>query len=134
MNSRERLEAIFAGEMVDRIPFALKGWRVPQCQAERELRNRGMAILDARSVYAVRSPNVRTETRTFPRDGVSHQSTRISTPAGELSTLSRGAFGARTESTTWRLEFMFKQPEDYAVIAAIIGVWLIISIIRSGRL
>jgi hypothetical protein len=113
MNSRERLEKIFAGEMVDRIPFALKGWRIPQCQAERELRNRGMGILDSRPVYAVSSPNVSSETHIFSRDGATHTRTVIRTPGGELSTLTRGA-----ATTSWRMEFMFKGPEDYAAIAA----------------
>lgn len=118
MNSRERLQRIFEGECVDRIPFALKGWRIPQCQAERELRNRGMAILDAHSVYSVHSPNVHTETRSFIRDGVRCTESRIRTPKGELTTLRRDGGGAKTESTSWRLEFMFKRPEDYAVIAS----------------
>jgi hypothetical protein len=118
MNSRERLEAIFDGELVDRIPFALKGWRIPQCQAERELRNRGMAILDARPVYEVRSPNVRTEKCSYVKDGATYLRTRITTPEGELSTLGRHAGSAKTEVTFFRLEFMFRRPEDYAAITA----------------
>jgi len=118
MNSRQRLEAIFAGEMVDRIPFSLKGWRIPQCQAELELRSRGMAVLDSHPVYAVHSPNVQTDTWTYAEGGAAYTRTRIRTPAGELSTLSRSGGGSRTESTSWRVELLFKRPEDYKAIEA----------------
>ena len=37
-----RLEAIFKGDLVDQVPFVLKGWRIPQCEAERQLRNDGL--------------------------------------------------------------------------------------------
>ena len=89
MNAAQRLEAVFFGDLVDTVPFALKGWRIPQCEAERRLRNQGMCIFDARSVYQTHSPNVQTETLYFSREGVGYQRTRIKTPKGELNTLSR---------------------------------------------
>lgn len=115
MNCSERLEAIFAGEMVDRVPFALKGWRIPQCEMERKLRNEGMCILDARSVYTSTSPNVETETRSFTEGGIGYQRTIIKTSRGELSALTRASGG-----TTWRLEHLFKGPEDYAAVQAMV--------------
>ena len=115
MNSAERLEAIFAGEMVDKVPFALKGWRIPQCEMERRLRNEGMCILDARSVYTSQSPNVETETRSFSEGGIGYQQTVVKTPKGELSALTRAAGG-----TTWRLEYLFKKPEDYAAVEVMV--------------
>jgi len=65
MTPRERLARIFEGEMVDVVPFALKGWRIPQCEAERQLRNEGMGIIDSRSVYSARSPNVEQTTISY---------------------------------------------------------------------
>jgi len=120
MNCAERLEAIFDGELVDKVPFALKGWRIPQCEMERKLRNEGMCILDARSVYSSRSPNVETRTLHFSEDGVGYQRTVIKTPRGELSTLSRQVGAAQTERTSWQLEWMFKGPEDYEAIEFVI--------------
>ena len=52
MNCEQRIEAVFRGEMIDCVPFALKGWRVPFCRMERQLRNDGMVIFDACPVYA----------------------------------------------------------------------------------
>ena len=45
MNCAQRIEKVFRGELLDRVPFALKGWRIPQCRAERELRNDGLGIV-----------------------------------------------------------------------------------------
>ncbi|MEW6749419.1 MAG: hypothetical protein AB1505_00390 [Candidatus Latescibacterota bacterium] len=115
MDGRERLRAIFEGERVERVPFALKGWRIPQCAAELRLRQEGMCILDARSVYAVVSPNVETRADSFTEGGVGYVRTAIRTPAGELSALTRQAGG-----TTWRLEFPFKGPEDYRALKAMV--------------
>ncbi len=116
MTSAERLERIFRGEMVDVVPFALKGWRIPQCEAERQLRNDGMAILDAAPVYRTHSPNVETETETFRRDGIGLQRRTIKTPVGSLTSIHRPLGGAQVERTTWLVEPPFKKPDDYATL------------------
>jgi len=116
MTGRERLEAVFAGEMVDRLPFALKGWRIPHGEAEERLLAEGMCVLDSRSVCRTESPNVTTETvRSEGRQG--HQiETHIHTPKGSLRTVSRPVVEAQTERTSWQTEWPFKRPEDYAPI------------------
>lgn len=116
MNARERLQRIFEGELVDRVPFALKGWRIGQGEDERRLRNEGMHILDARSVYSVTTPNVATETHGFNRDGIWYKQTLVKTPLRELSSLTRQSGG-----TTWRIERLFKGPEDYPALRYLIN-------------
>ncbi|MFH1572175.1 MAG: hypothetical protein ABIL09_29565, partial [Gemmatimonadota bacterium] len=120
MTPRERLARIFEGELVDVVPFSLKGWRIPQCQAERELRNQGMAILDARGVYSTHSPNVESTSISYVENGVGLSRTVVRTPKGELTSVSRRMGGAQTESTTWTLEHLFKEPEDYAVLRSMV--------------
>ncbi len=120
MNAAQRLEAVFAGELIDCVPFALKGWRVPQCEAERILRNQGMCVFDARFVYQTHSPNVETETLHFSRDGAGYQRTTIKTAKGELTTLSRQVGVDQVERTTWQMEWPFKGPEDYAALRAMV--------------
>lgn len=73
MNCTQRIAAIFEGELVDQVPFVLKGWRIPQCEMERVLRNEGLGIIDSRSVYRSISPNVETETLIFKQDGVGYE-------------------------------------------------------------
>jgi len=116
MNCAERLEAIFAGEFVDILPFALKGWRIPKCEMGETLRKEGMCILDSAGVYKSVSPNVKSESETYEKDGVIYQRNIIKTPKGEVSSLTKRIPSPRTEGTSWRVEMMFKSPKDYDVI------------------
>ena len=116
MNSAEKLEAVFAGELVDTLPFALKGWRIPKCEMEETLRKEGMCILDSAGVYSSVSPNVKSESQTFEKDGAAYHRTIIKTPKGEVSSLMKSIPSPRTEGTSWRMEMMFKSPKDYDVI------------------
>ena len=116
MSPGERLEAIFRGELVDQVPFALKGRRVPECEAERRLHARGMGILDSASVYTTASPGVTSRTASFVEDGVSLRRTVISTPVGDLTSVSRPLGTHQVERTSWTIEHPFKRPEDYAVL------------------
>ena len=115
-----RLEAIFRGQLVDRVPFALKGWRVPQCEAERQLRNRGMGVLDSAPVYAVSSPNVTTTHVEYADGGVHLRRTTVDTPKGPLTWVSRPLGSERVERTSWTLEHPFKAPEDYVRLKAMV--------------
>jgi hypothetical protein len=116
MNCAEKIGAVFAGEFVDTVPFALKGWRIPPCEAERILRNEGLCIIDSQPVYTTTSPNTETETLHFTRDGVSYQKHTVRTPVGELTSLTKHVPAAQTERTTWRVEMPFKTPQDYDAV------------------
>ena len=116
MNCAEKIEAVFEGKFVDAVPFALKGWRIPPCEMERTLRNEGMGIIDSAQVYSSVSPNIETETQHFTKDGASYQRRTVKTPVGELSSLTRSMPTAKTESTSWRMEMLFKGPQDYEAV------------------
>ena len=116
MTGGERLEAIFNGEFVDSVPFALKGWRIPHGDEEAHLLKEGMCVLDSASVCRSMSPNVSSKTHSFTRNGEVYHQTVIRTPRGELSSVSRRVAANRTESTTWTMEWMFKGPKDYDAI------------------
>jgi len=116
MNCAEKIEAIFDGKFVDRVPFALKGWRIPDCEMREKLLSEGMCIIDSRGVYSSVSPNIKTKTQSFEKDGVTYHKTIINTPKGVLSSMTKRVPSPRTESTSWRVEMMFKGPEDYDAI------------------
>ena len=116
MTSAERLERIFLGEMVDVVPFALKGWRIPPCPEERQLLEDGMAILDAAPVYRTHSPHVSVETHNVQQDAINLQRRVIKTPVGVLSSIHRPLDTARVERTTWLIDPPFKSPSDYAIL------------------
>jgi hypothetical protein len=113
MTCAERIEAIFKGDLVDQVPFVLKGWRIPQCEAERQLRCDGLGVFDSRPVYSVSSQNTETDTHGFTERGVALQHTRIRTPLGDLTRLDRRIAEDKTEGTSWRIQKLFKGPEDY---------------------
>ena len=116
MTGRKKLEAVFRGEMVETVPFALKGWRVPSCTLERELRNRGMAILDHVSVCAERRPNVKQSATTKTVNGLVRSTTVYETPKGTLTDVMERKPSPRTEQTAWHAERVFKTEADYDAI------------------
>ncbi|MBD3180917.1 hypothetical protein GF312_01425 [Candidatus Poribacteria bacterium] len=116
MNCLEKIEAIFNGEMVDVIPFALKGWRVPECEMREKLLNEGMCVIDSRGVYSSVSPNVKTESQSFKKGNATYNRTIIKTPKGNLTSMNKRIPAPRTEGTSWREEMMFKSPDDYEAI------------------
>ena len=60
MRPRQRVERALHGGHSERVPFTLYENLIPQCTAERRMRNRGMCIVkrDAR-VLKVHRPNVK---------------------------------------------------------------------------
>jgi len=112
MTPRQRVEAVLRGEQPDRTPLTMYECMIPQCTAERQLRNEGCCVVYRTSVYATHTPNVQTRTENLVVDGVPHVRTVHRTPVGEVSTLGRPA-----AFTTWTVEHLFKGPEDYKVLA-----------------
>ena len=120
MNCEQRIEAVFRGEMVDRVPFVLKGFRVPFCRMERVLRNEGMGVIESCAVHATESPNVTRQSLRYTKDGVAYERSTIRTPVGELTSVRRSVGEAKTESTSWLVEPPFKGPEDYKVLDCVV--------------
>jgi len=116
MNCAERIEAVFDGKFVDRMPFALKGWRTPKDETTDMLLSEGMCVIDSAPVYSSVSPNIKTETETFQKGDVTYNRTIIKTPKGTLTSMSKHVPSPQTESTSWRVEMMFKGPEDYDAV------------------
>jgi hypothetical protein len=115
MTPKARVEMALRGEIPDKIPFTVYENKIPQCQAERELRNRGLCIVDRKGgqAYQVQTPNVKTREIHYTENGVSYTKTEISTPAGELSTLI-----SRSENGYVEEKRLFSSPEDYRIIKA----------------
>lgn len=111
MTPRERVERALHGGRADRVPFTMYECMIPQCDAEREMRNRGMAIVNRLPVFSTHRPNVRTTEHGWWEGERKFTRTQYETPVGSLTTLTEaGGF------TTWRHELLLKQPEDYAAI------------------
>ncbi|MFH1566712.1 MAG: hypothetical protein ABIL09_01845, partial [Gemmatimonadota bacterium] len=115
MTPRKRVEAILRGDLPDRVPLTMYECMIPQCAAERQLRNEGCCIVYRTSVYATHTPNVVTRSEHFQVDGVAYVRTEHRTPAGTVSSLARPA-----GFTSWTVEHLFKGPEDYAVLRSMV--------------
>jgi hypothetical protein len=100
------------GKYPDKVPFTVYECMIPQCQVERELRNRGLCIVQRVASHKIRYPNVTKKSYTYPDEkGTEVIRTVYSTPCGDLSTLSQPA-----GNTIWTHEHMIKSPEDYKVL------------------
>jgi len=116
MTPRRRVELALAGGHADKVPFTLYECMARQCAAERQMRNRGMCILDRSSpVFRVHTPNVRV-TRTHTTDaGREMVRTVYQTPVGSVWTLQEPA-----GFTSWTHQRMFTGPEDYKTLLFLI--------------
>ncbi len=116
MTPRERVERVLRGGRADRVPFTMYENKLPQCRAERDLRNRGLCIVDRRvKVVTALRPNVKsTETRST-QDGRPLVRTTHETPVGAVSMVREPA-----GFTSWFRERLFKGPEDYKVLRFLI--------------
>ena len=116
MTPRERVERVLKGGRSEIVPFTMYECMIPQCTAERELRNRGLCIVKRDvPLYERRRPNVKVTQEVYWEGEQEMTRTVYETPEGNLSTLSEAA-----GFTAWRHEKMFKGPEDYKAILCLI--------------
>ena len=116
MTRREHVERALRGGHGATVPFTIYECMVPQCEAEREMRNRGLCIVKRDiPVFKTHRPNVRVSQHTFWEG--EHKMTRTAheTPLGTLTTLSEAA-----GFTSWHHERMFKSPDDYRALLYLI--------------
>lgn len=111
MTPRARVERALRGGCSDRVPFTFYEAFVQTSCAERELRNRGLCVVNRLPVFQTHRPNVRMTQQSHWEGGRKLTRTLYETPVGDLTTLTEdGGF------TTWRHELLFKRVEDYAAI------------------
>ncbi len=116
MTPKKRVEIALKGGHSDIVPFTIYENKIPQCAAEREMRNRGLCIVNRVGVFKTSMPNVKTTSQTSCENGHTMIRTYYETPKGTISTLTEPA-----GFTTWRHELMFKSPDDYKAILFMIN-------------
>ena len=115
MTPKERVDAALAGGHAEVVPFTVYECMIPQCAVEREMRDRGLCIVKRVGVFHTHTPNVRHTREVYWENRKQFTRDHYETPAGHLTTL-REAAGF----TNWRHERMFKTPDDYPALLALI--------------
>ena len=111
MTPRQRVMAVLRGQVPDQVPLTMYLGMIPQCTAERQLRNEGLCVVLSTSVYSTHTPNVERHTENLDIEGVPYTRTICTTPVGTVTEAFRPA-----DFTSWRVERLFKGPEDYKVL------------------
>lgn len=104
------------GDIPDITPFTIYEQKIPRCEYERDLRNRGLCLVKRVVSYNIHHPNVKVQSVNYTGDD-GRQLTRntYSTPCGDLTKLVQPA-----GFTSWTHERVFKSPEDYKAILFLI--------------
>lgn len=112
MTPREKVMISLNGGHSESVPFTIYEAKIPQCRAEREMRNRGMCIVNRNvPVFKIYTPNVKIKQESYVENDKTMTRTWYDTPHGSLSSL-REAAGF----TSWTHEKLFKSPNDYKAI------------------
>jgi len=111
MTPRKRVEIALRGGHSDRVPFTVYQGMVPQCTAEREMRNRGLCIVRGGGVFHTHTPDVKTTEQVYWEGDKRFVRTAHETPVGIVSMLVEDA-----GFTGWTREKLFKTPADYRTI------------------
>lgn len=112
MEPRPHVEAALRGEACTRVPFTIYESMIPQCSAERVMRNRGLCIVaHSVSVYRSYRPNVKTSRHIYWENGREFTRTIYDTPEGRLTTLHE-----KLGITSWQRERMFKSLDDFRAL------------------
>ena len=128
MTRKDRLMAVSSGQHADRLPF-FHNWRHTQTGwAERECRNRGMALTWARPPYVVALHGVKITEEQKTVSGEKRFRRTYKTPVGSVTEEEKrypgtGLWhGQRSwkDITPWKTEHLIKGPEDYAVLKYIV--------------
>ena len=116
LTPRKRVEIALRGGHADVVPFTVYEYKLPQCELERKLRNRGLCIVERRApVYKTHRPNCRMTQEVYWEDDKRFTRTHWETPGGTLTMLYEAA-----DFTSWAHGKMFKTPDDYKAILALI--------------
>jgi hypothetical protein len=112
---KENIERVLKGLPVDTIPFTMYENKIAPCKAEREMRNRGLCIVNRKNVFHTLYPNVKIHQEILFQQDENIIKTFYKTPVGTVETLQKTKGGF-----TWLVEKMFKNTNDYKVIEFII--------------
>ncbi len=112
LTPRQQVETALHGDYSGKVPFTIYEYALPQNAMERELRNRGLCIVNRRiPLYRTVRNDVKETRFSWFENGKTFVKTVLTTPVGEIS-----AVGEDAGFTIWQHEKFFKSKEDYKVL------------------
>lgn len=109
---RRNVEAVLNGEMTKRIPFTIYENKLPPCRTERELRNRGLCIVQRMvPVYEIQWPNIAVKSIHYTEKNKKFVRTEYQTPVGLLFSITEPV-----GFTFWTHKRLFSNREDYKAL------------------
>jgi hypothetical protein len=133
LTPRKRVELVLQKKPVDKVPFTSfntfwlapsvanpamprQKW-VPQCTVERQLRNRGLCLLDIVNYlgYGTERPNVKVTSSVYDENGRIFIRTDYETPVGRLYEIKEMGY-----LTIWWHKKLFSSPEDFKTLLFLI--------------
>jgi len=116
MAPRERVFAVLAGEMPDRVPFVIWNNKLPGGDVDRQLLELDACIVNKSTVYRVSTPAIHIETEKLDsKDGRKRIRKIHHTPAGVFSTIEQ-----LFSSSVWIEKMPFSGPGDYDALETFI--------------
>ena len=122
MSKKQDILAAARGQMPERVPWTIYPGMLPRGEAERSLRNAGLAFAysapaTSPQIYAW-GPNVEVSERMLVERGKTYRHITYRTPLGELTELRQTQYAAGMAGMVadWKAEFMVKRPADYEVL------------------
>jgi len=112
LTPRQRVMTALRGGVPDETPFTIYAGHLPRCTAERELRDRGLCLVERVASYKTHHPNVGYKSDRYTDErGRNMVRATYTTPHGDLSCVWEPA-----GFTDWRHEWLFKSPADYKAL------------------
>lgn len=111
MTPKERVLGCLRGEECDLVPVTLYEGFVPYCGDIASLLKRGLCIIYRHGAYRTECEGLETKTTSFIQNGEQLIRTDYITPDGSLYTVKKPCIG-----TTWTVEHLFKNRDDYRVL------------------
>ncbi|MDD4774531.1 MAG: hypothetical protein PHZ09_13160, partial [Eubacteriales bacterium] len=113
---RPRIFRFTASQLSGKVPFTVYECMLEGFEYEEEITGMGVCIVKRTSSARIDYADVRWSSRPVIKDGINLNLNTVSTPAGDLTSLTQPA-----GFTAWTREHMFKSPDDYKKFAYLYG-------------
>jgi hypothetical protein len=114
LTPRQRIRAALRGELADQVPFSVYWLMLPRGEAERRLRNQGLAVVERVPLYRAEMPHVQLIIHESYDKDVPLRRETLRTPHGEVHATKK--MDPNYGTSWWNMDYYVKGPNDYRVM------------------